>query len=148
MAVLRYNGACAPRSSELLILRAGSSAGSVSGPERQDEQAGDCYCQADLRPLTYESYAVPHKELVLQRRVGKPADSGIRVAPRDETSHQDRDKARHWQDGSRKSDWLRCLLFPGCVFPHAGESSGAARRDHDAEGKLNVDENLVLLVPP
>lgn len=49
-----------------------------SGPERQNEQSGDRYCQADLRPLTYKD-RVPCEELVDQGRVGEPADGGIRV---------------------------------------------------------------------
>jgi hypothetical protein len=108
---------------------AGSSADSETGPECQDEQAGDCYCQADLRPLTYEGHAAAQEDLVAQRRVGEPANAGTRVAPGDEATHQHRDEAHRGQHGGRYAGGLVWLTFPGfVVFPHAGESSGASRR--------------------
>ena len=111
---------------QLATLATASAADPVTGPERQDQQAGNSKCQAELRSLAYEGYAAPREGLIAQRRISKP-EGGVGVAPRDKATDHHRHEAPHGQDCGWKPGRLRLVAFAGCVvvFPHAGESSWA-----------------------
>lgn len=110
------------------FLAGGFPAQPVPRPERQDEQSDDGDGQADLCTLGNQGDAAAAEKLVAQRRVGEPAEAGVRVAPCDEAPRHYRHKASDGNDGGKNPGRRRSFAVFRCVVvPHAGESSRAAR---------------------